>query len=44
MIGADEFDDTGAVQEVPKATVDDVRLYNRALAPAEVAALAALRR
>jgi serine/threonine protein kinase len=40
MIGADEFDDKGSVQEVPKAVIDDVRLYNRALTTAEVAALA----
>jgi hypothetical protein len=43
MIGADEYDEKGSVQEVPKAIIDDVRLYNRALTPAEILALAALR-
>jgi hypothetical protein len=43
MIGADEFDDMGSVQEVPKAVIDEVRLYGRALSAAEVGVLAGLR-
>ena len=43
IIGADEFDDKGSVQEVPKAVIDEVRLYSRALTPAEVGALAGVR-
>ncbi|HLF92606.1 MAG TPA: LamG domain-containing protein, partial [Planctomycetota bacterium] len=43
VIGGDEFDDKGSIQEVPKGVIDDVRLYNRALTAAEVAVLAAAR-
>jgi serine/threonine-protein kinase len=43
MIGADEFDAMGSVQEVPKALLDEIRLYSRALSPTELAALAGAR-
>ncbi len=43
-LGGDEYDEQGSIQEVPRGTIDEVRLYNRALTASEIAALAGLRR